>query len=118
MTFYSESADLSLELLTEFGQTITRRVVTAGVYDPTTQTVINTNADTSRKGAIFDFGRGETTSRGNLIQGTDKRLLMDATGLAAMTDIYIIDSITYTVVSVGEINPAGTSVLFDMHVRA
>ena len=118
MTFdYASVAATSLELLTEFGQDVTCRAYTQGAYDPTTGATANTTADTTRKGALFDFGAGQTLERGGLIQGGDKRLLLDATASVSPQDHYIVDGVEYVVVSVGEVNPAGTICLYDLHIR-
>ncbi len=114
---YAKTAATSLKLLTKFGQNVTRRTFTAGSYDPATGAVSNATADTTRKGVLLDFGSAQTNERGTLIQSGDKRLLMDAQGAALMTDHYIIGAIEYTVVSIGEISPAGTVTLYDLHIR-
>ncbi len=118
MTFYSDLADTGLELLTEFGQDVTRCALTAGVYDPATGLVTPTATDTTRKGALFDFGAGQTLARGTLIQGGDKRLLLAATATVSPQDHFIIGGVEYVIVSIGEISPAGTVVLYDIHLRA
>ena len=83
---YSELAATALELLTEFGGDVTRRSYTAGVYDPATGLVTPTTADTTRQGALFDFGAGKTLERGTLIQAGDKQLLLDATATVSPQD--------------------------------
>lgn len=114
---YSEVAANALETLTEFGRDVTRRSFTSGTYDPATGLVTPTTADTTRKGVLFDFGAGQTLERGSLIQGGDKRLLLDATASIAQQDHVIVGSTEYLIVSVGEIAPAGTVVLYDIHLR-
>lgn len=118
MTFdYASVAAVALETLTEYGQDVTRRSYSAGTYDPATGLTTPTIADTTRKGVLMDFGGGQTLERGTLIQGGDKRLLVDATGAALPSDHWVVGGVEYVVVSVGEVNPAGTAVLFDLHVR-
>lgn len=114
---YAEIAANALETLTEFGRDVTRRSYTAGTYDPATGLVTPTTADTTRKGVMFDFGAGQTLERGTLVQSGDKRLLLDATAAVAPQDHFIIGGVEYVVVSVGEINPAGTRILYDLHLR-
>lgn len=114
---YAEIAANALETLTEFGQDVTRKSFTAGTYDPATGLVTPTTANTTRKGALFDFGAGQTLERGALIQGGDKRLLVDATATINPQDHFIIGGVEYVIVSIGEINPAGTPVLYDIHLR-
>lgn len=118
MGLYDDLAATSLELLTEFGQTVTKRTITVGTYDPTTGSASSASADTVRKGVILDFGPGQSLERGQLIQINDKRLLLDANGSAPqMEDRFIAGGAEYSVVSIGEVNPAGTPVLYDLHLR-
>lgn len=117
MSLYSDLAKVSLDLLKRFGQGITRREFTAGAYDPETGTASQTFTDTPRKGALFDFGAGVTSVRGQLIQVKDKRLLVDATGTITADDNFIVGDTEYTVVTMGEISPAGTPVVYDIHIR-
>jgi hypothetical protein len=115
---YASSAATATRLLAQFGQDVTRRTNTPGAYNPATGAVTLTTADTTRKGCIFDYkGKGEVFIRGNLVIVGDKRLLVDATGGADVTDEWIVDGVTYTCVSVGELNPAGTPVMFEVHAR-
>lgn len=116
---YTAKAALSLRLLTKFGQDVTRQAFTltdSGDNYGGPSTAVQ--ADTTRKGALFDFAAGQTFERGTLILANDKRLLLDAEGAVTMTDRYVVGSDTYSVVSIGEINPAGTAVLYDLHLRA
>lgn len=115
---YADTAALAVEALTEFGRPVIRRATTTGAYSPTTGAATSATADTTRVGAMFDFGAGQTLVRGQLIQVSDKRLLVDPTAEVLMTDVFVVNGTTYTVVSIGEINPAGTRVLYDLHVRA
>jgi hypothetical protein len=117
MVDYTKTAANALKTLTKFGQSVTQRSYTAGTYDPATGLVTPTTADTTRKGALFDFGAGQTLERGTLIQGGDKRLLLDATATVSPQDHFIVGSDEYIIVSLGEINPAGTVVLYDIHLR-
>lgn len=118
MTFdYAEIAADTLETLTEFGRDVTRKSFTSGVYDPATGLVTPTTADTTRKGALFDFGAGQTLERGTLIQSGDKRLLVDATATVSPQDHFVVGGVEYVIVSIGSIEPAGVAVLFDLHLR-
>lgn len=114
---YADTAALALEALTEFGAPVIRRATTAPVYSPETGAASAVQSDLARMGAVFDYGAGQTQVRGTLIQGGDKRLLLDSSGEVLPTDQYVVNGIVYSVVSIGEVNPAGTPVLFDLHVR-
>lgn len=118
MTFnYAKSAATALKLLTKFGQTVTRRNYSVGVYDPTTGANAVTYADTTWKGALLDFGSGKTLERGGLIQVGDKRILAEPSMAPQLEDHIIVGVVEYSIVSIGEVNPAGTVVLYDVHCR-
>ena len=119
MTFdYADTAALAVEVLTEFGNPVIRRVTTAPIYSPTAGAASAVQSDLVRIGAVFDYGAGQTQVCGTLVQSGDKRLLLDAAGEVLLTDQYVINGVDYSVVSIGEVNPAGTPVLYDLHVRA
>lgn len=120
MSFYSDLAADSLSLLTEFGRDITRIAYTPGTYDPATGLSTPTTSSTTRKGAAFDFNTlssGTQFVRGTLVEVGDKQLLVDAAAAINIEDKFTVGSITYQIISVGEVNPAGTVVLYDLHVR-
>jgi hypothetical protein len=114
---YAKSASTATRLLTQFGQAITRTIVTAGAYNLTTDTVTQTETNQSRIGVILDFPDALQNMRGNLIQVYDKRLYLDPNGSVELTDRYTIGAVQYTVISISETNPAGTVVLYDLHLR-
>ncbi len=67
---------------------------------------------------MLDFAAGREMERGNLIQGGDKRLLLDGSApIPDLKDHFIVGSAEYVIVSLGEINPAGTPVMYDLHLR-
>lgn len=118
MTFdYSKSAATALILLTKFGQDVILRSVTIGTYDPATGANAITTSDTTVKAAILDFGQGQTEQGGNLIQVGDKKCLMQAGTVPALQDVVVVGTKVYAVLSVGEVNPAGTPVLYTLHLR-
>lgn len=115
MSLYDDLAATALELLTELGQSITHRSYTTGTYDPATGITTPATTNATRTGALFDINT--TTVRGQLVQVSDKRLLVDGSAEINLRDRLIVNSVEYIIVSLGEINPAGTRVLYDMHVR-
>ena len=114
---YDSIAAISLELLTEYGQSVTRTSYSAGTYNPATGSTTPTTATTTRKGALFSFDGGTTQVRGTMIANGDKQLLLDAEGAVSITDHYTIGGTEYTVVSIDETNPAGTAVINELHLR-
>lgn len=117
MNFYSDLAKVALGMLSQFGQTVKRREFISGAYDPATGEAVQTITETDRTGALFDFGAGVTSVRGQLVETTDKRLLLDSTGPVLITDHFLINGTEYTVVTLGEVSPAGTTVIYDLHIR-
>ena len=114
---YASNQASTLKTLTKKGMDVTRRTYTAGTFDPVTSVATPTTADTTRKGVVLDFGAGATLYRNELIQGGDKRLLLDAVGAAPdLKDHYVIGSVEYVVKSIGEVNPAGTPIVYDLHL--
>lgn len=140
---YAKVAASATKLLQKFGRAIVRREIAEGVYHPEGAIppwgemragidawgsfvpggiiIGDIETDSPRVAAVFDFtdqGRqGERYVRGSLVIVGDKQMLLDPNGPAAMTDRYFVGSDEYSVVSVGEVNPAGTNVLFDLHLR-
>jgi len=115
---YAEIADVATELLTEFGQTITRRTVSNGAMNLSTGVVTSTTADVSRIGVAFPVKSGITTLRGNLVQAADIELMLDPGGAVEISDRYIVASQEFSVVSYERLAPAGVSVLYTLHLRA
>jgi hypothetical protein len=115
---YAEMAVDALEMLAEFGAAVTRRSHTTGTYDPATGSASTTTADTTRTGVFLGINGGAQYVRGQLIQGGDKRLLLDASAAVALQD-HFIDGAggEWTIVSLDPIAPAGVAVLYDIHVR-
>ena len=121
MSFYSNLAATAAQLLAKFGQPVTLRSVGAGAYDPATSGVLLGAAlptDVVRKGVLLDFARGTTTVRGNLVQAIDKQLLLESGVVPSLEDLVLVGGATFTIVSIGEVNPAGTPVLYDLHLRS
>ena len=114
---YSAIAVNALAVLADAGTAVTRRSYTDGTYNPATGAAAPTTADTARTGVVLNYSTGLAMVRGALIKGGDKRLLLDAVGVApALTDRFIVFGTEYRVVSIDETNPAGTPVLYDLHL--
>ena len=116
---YAEMAALGTELLTEFGQTVTHHNKSIPAYNPADSSAAPTNADTSCKGALFDYGKGQTVAAGGgLIQQGDKRLLVEAGKMVpSLEDQFTVNGSRYVVKCIGDVNPAGVPVLYDLQLR-
>lgn len=119
MTFnYTKTAATALNLLTKFGADVTVTRVTTGTYDPTTGANAVTTSTSTVKGVVLDYSAGQSMVSGSMLQAGDKRLLLEAAAAPDLNDTFTANSKTYAPVSIGEVNPAGTVVLYDLHVRA
>lgn len=117
---YTKSQATANRLLAKFGRDITHRRVTEGAYDPDTGTVTNTTVDTTIKAADFDFA---DKTNGNqytdiTIQATDRYALVSP-DIAAIdvSDKLIIGGVTWNIINVKQLAPAGTTVLWSCHIR-
>lgn len=118
---YAKLANTALKLLTKRGQNVTLRTTTVGAYDPAAGTSATTATDTTRKGAIFDYNLvtyGNDLINNTLIQAGDKRLYLDANGVAPkLNDQVIIGGVTWQIKNIKDVNPAGTPVIYDCTIR-
>lgn len=121
MSFYGDIANLAREQLREFGQMITLRDVSeGGAYDPNTSAPAagTANADHKRLGLLLDWSEGLTEERGTAIRQGDKKLYMEAGIVPSMEDqIITADGTVYGIVGISELNPAGTVLLYTLHLR-
>ena len=125
MTFYARLQATANRLLKGKGQSITLTKITAGTYNPATGGFTGAGTSTQTAyGAIFDYGTKQID--GTLIKAGDKQLLLSAfkTDGAALTapvlgDTVSIGGVVYTLVEpLKEINPAGTTVMYECNLRA
>lgn len=113
---YAKSAATSLKLLTKFGRDVVKRSFGTGTYNPATGANVAKTIDTTWKGVLLDFGAGQALKSGGLIKATDKRLLLESGAAPSLADKIVAGGVEYTIVTLGEVNPAGTVVLFDIHL--
>lgn len=120
MTFdYAEVAATSAEILEEFGAPVTIRNYTIGTYDPATGGTTSTFSDVVKNGVLLDFAAGRTLGPGGLIQAGDKRLLLEPGTVPALEDHVVVQGgVEYVIKGIGEVNPAGVPVLYELHLRS
>ena len=120
---YSEIADVSDEILEEFGQAVTLTHVEPGTYVPG-EGITNTTTTQAGTGAVVDWDSRQVD--GSLILIGDKRLLLSPlnTAGAVLTAPVLGDTVTdaagvvYTLVApLKTVSPAGTVVLYDCNLR-
>ncbi|WP_095093845.1 hypothetical protein [Pseudomonas sp. Irchel 3A5] len=122
MAFYEEMAVMALDLITEFGQPVTIRDVTKGVYDPGKGgTAPDTVTERTAQGIMLDF-TGDEFQTNTLIKVGDKKLKLAAKGLIqppTLLSKVIVQGRTWSIIPpLKEINPAGTPLLYELQVRA
>lgn len=120
--FYDEMAGVALDLIAEFGLTVTLRTVTPGGYDPdTSETSDDAITEQVGQGILLDYTGQEFQENSLILQG-DKKLKLAAKGLTSAPSLLskvIADGKTYSIVPpLKEINPAGTPLLYELQVRA
>jgi len=107
---YSKMQSTASRLVNKFGKTLSKRVVTnSGTEWAPTQT----NVDTSIDGVITAYGLNEID--GSLILTTDKKLL--TTSLLELDDKVVDGSIVYMIVSINQVQPADTNLLYKVQLR-
>lgn len=114
--FSDDMAATALELLTEFGQSIsvTRDVV--GDYSDLTGTVSD-SSDTTYSG----YGYPENYSAFNidnvLIQQNDIKLTFSSTTEPLVSDIFTVGSLAYTAINVEKITAQGENIIYIVRLR-
>lgn len=122
MAFYDEMAVMALEMITEFGQSVTIRDIKPGEYDPDTDSAgPDTIIEQTAQGILLDF-TGLEFQNNSLIKQGDKKLKVAAQGLEWAPDLLnkvVIQGRTWSIVPpLKEINPAGTPILYELQVRS
>lgn len=122
MAFYDEMAAMALDMITSYGQVVTLRDVQKGAYDPATgETPPDTTVERTAQGILLEF-TGKELQANSLIKTGDKKLKIAASGLETPPTLLskvVIQGKTWSIVPpLKEINPAGTSLLYELQVRA
>lgn len=131
--FYEEMAETALELLEEFGRTVTLRLVTPGsngVYDPSKGKAVGvtkeTLKDTTRNAVVVDAPEnrigpqyGGNVEAGSRVFDENKWCYMDADGEAPTQSHQVVfDGRSYSIFNVQTYAPAGIPMLYLLVLRA
>jgi len=117
---YEQTAARASATLARKGRDVILRQIAEGTYDTDTGAVTApAPTDSTLNGALFDFAAGVTTVRGTLVQAGDKELYLEAKAgiVPNPRHLVVVGADTYKVLSMVEINPAGTPVLYTLHLR-
>jgi hypothetical protein len=112
---YIKSAGTARKLLTNFGRTIEHIQTVEGSYVPGVG-VTNTTTSTNVLAADFDMKGNEYKI--DLVQMGDRYALIspDVSNID-VTDKLIIDGVTWNIINVERLSPAGVLVLWKCHIR-
>jgi len=121
--FYDKMGATALRLIERFGQTITLRDTVPGEYDPVTGgSTPETTVDQPAQAILQDYAlqqSGMTYAEGTVIKQGDKKILVAAQGLTPpqLTTTVLAGGVTWTIVNIKEINPAGTPLVYELQGR-
>lgn len=123
MGFYDNMVKTVQRLLTTKGRVMTLRHQNPGAYATSTgSSTISEVLDTGLRGALLKFKdqAAPARDRATLIQARDRRVLLSPVGVTSEPkpgDKVTIGADDWSVIDVSSINPAGTVVAYDLHVR-
>ena len=117
MSFYTDLQATATRLLIDKGQRITYVQRAAGAYDPTTGEVSNTETNFSGiPAAVVNFKNSEID--GTMVLKSDRKVLMGAgVVVPEATGLLLIGGVTYAIVDVEAVTPAGTDVIYKVQAR-
>lgn len=112
---YPATAATATRLLQRFGAAATVKRVSGSAYDPDTGTMTPTYTSLPSTAAVFDYAQKYID--GTLILQGDKQAYC-APGVAPVQgDQFDWQGVTYTVIAVKPVSPAGVPVLFEAQLR-
>jgi hypothetical protein len=112
-----ELGPLAVELLDEYGKTVSLIRVVVGTYDPTTSASTKTETTSTLKALVEDF-KPYAFANGLAVVG-DKKLTVAAFGLTIpnMGDGVVIDSARYAIIGIESVNSGDNAALYILHGR-
>lgn len=126
MAFYDEMADMALEMLAEFGRTISLSRTVGGDYDPDTGTSGGTTETQDATVVILPASNGTVQAfdiryeNGTLIEQNLRALTIAAKDLAWVPvagDKATFDGSDWTFIGCTPVNPAGTPIVYKAAVK-
>jgi len=109
-------ADMTVELLTEFGQSVTLKRSTGNSIDPVTGVVTaGTDASVVTTGVLKPYPSRMVD--GVRILSTDRELTVTNEQIPTPTDKVTMNSQDWAIVGITEMNPAGTVIAYKLQVR-
>jgi hypothetical protein len=106
------------QLITKFGGAVTIRRIGTGIYNPTTGTVSESDAEVSIRGVVQGVS---SRSVNDLVRATDKLLLIAATDVnfkPLTSDEVIIGGVTHQVIDVQTIEQDNIAITYELVLRS
>lgn len=117
MSFYSNLAKTASNLLNRYGQKVVFTRTVKGEYDPAEGERTGDSTITFKGfGALLDFDFKQMDGE-NIISGDVRLLLESISKTPQINDIVTANGKSYVVLNVKELNPAGTQVMTECHLR-
>lgn len=114
--FYDDMAQVAIDLLTEFGATITLPRTTGASIDPITGVETSgTDATVTTTGILKRYP--DSMIDGTRIQTGDRILILTSEQTPTTDDTPTIGGENWTVVNIETVSPAGTNLVFFVQVR-
>ena len=116
MSFYDDMAATALELLNEFGQSVTLSRITGASVNPVTGVIVSgTDTSVTTTGLIKPYPDSMVDDT-RILDG-DREFVLSNEQTPQPTDKIVIGSEEWAIVNIKTINPAGTVVCFFVQVR-
>lgn len=117
MSFYENLQATALKLLTDKGKACTLRRQASGAYNPATGTSTLTNTDYSIVGVLLNYTRSQLNETETMIEVNDRKAIIQGNVTPDVSDLFIFDGMTYRIISIKTVNPAGVAVIHELQVR-
>lgn len=118
MVDYAKLQDTAQKLISKFGLSCTFTKITEGTYNPSLNTQTKTTTDYTLKGVKLD--QKSSNFDKEIIKTGDIFFLLEAKNLSVVPDAddkVSIDSVSWSVIAVHPIQPASTTVYYEMILR-
>lgn len=118
MTFdYASLATTAAEQIADKGRDVQLVYKTAGTYNPATDKLDNDVEETvTVKALVTNYNKRDIS--GGLVEANDLQVIIAADGITKpKTSDKILDDEEFTIVSVSEIKPGATAMLYKLQVR-
>ena len=112
---YPATAATATRLLKRFGAACTIKRVSGTAYDPSTGTMAPTYTSLATTSVVFDYAQKYVD--GTLILQGDKQAYCAPAVAPVQGDQFDWKGVTYTVIAVKPVSPAGVPVLFEAQLR-